>query len=189
MARRRSRALVVRSAARSKITRSPTSPFMFPKFTVTLPATMIARVTEYLQCDTYCMRKPEVLDDLQKHIVATKMRLTPRASFSGGVCCIAHLIRPIRANEASFQPQLFRAMATSYDAQDKTCDVLLLDFGQRVTCSVSDLFELTEQVKFTLETCAPQFPIFIIFHHRSFLLILPTSWVNYLTHTLKIAKN
>lgn len=39
---------------------------MFQKFSVSLPAHLIARVTERIDYDTYLMRNPEILDDLTK---------------------------------------------------------------------------------------------------------------------------
>ncbi|KAK6109349.1 hypothetical protein QQG55_35645 [Brugia pahangi] len=151
MPRRRCRALVVKSASVPAITRDPTLPFMFQKFSVSLPARLTARVTERTDYDTYLMRNPEVIDDLTRRMVTATTPLTSRVCLDRGICCIARLIRPARSNSSSFQPQAFRAIASHYRPDDNTCEVLLVDFGQTVVCSVSDLFELQDQPAEVLE--------------------------------------
>ncbi|VDM07233.1 unnamed protein product [Wuchereria bancrofti] len=151
MPRRRCRALVVKSASVPAITRDPALPFMFQKFSVSLPARLTARVTERTDYDTYLMRNPEVIDDLTRRMVTVTTPLTSRLCLDRGICCIARLIRPARSNSSSFQPQTFRAIASHYRPDDNTCEVLLVDFGQTVVCSVSDLFELQDQPAEVLE--------------------------------------
>ncbi|CAG9532941.1 unnamed protein product [Cercopithifilaria johnstoni] len=151
MPRRRCRALVVKSASIPAITRGPALPFMFQKFNVSLPARLIARVTERLDYDTYLMRNPEILDDLTKRMVMARTPLTSRLCLDRGICCIARLIRPARSNGSSFQPQIFRAIASHYRPDDNTCEVLLVDFGQTIVCTMSDLFELQDQPVEVLE--------------------------------------
>uniref|UniRef100_A0A0R3S4W0 Tudor domain-containing protein n=1 Tax=Elaeophora elaphi TaxID=1147741 RepID=A0A0R3S4W0_9BILA len=151
MPRRRCRALVVKSASLPAITRDPALPFMFQKFSVSLPTRLTARVTERIDYDTYLMRNPEVINDLTQRMVAAKTPLRSRLCLDRGICCIARLIRPARLNSSSFQPQIFRAIASHYRPNDNTCEVLLVDFGQTIVCSVSDLFELQDQPVEVLE--------------------------------------
>ncbi|VDK81279.1 unnamed protein product [Litomosoides sigmodontis] len=159
----RYRALVMKSASVPAITRDPVLPFMFQKFSVPLPTCLTARVTERTDCDTYLMRNPEILDYLTRRMVTAKTALTSRLCFDRGICCMARLIRPARANNSPFRPQLFsrvldffsylfstafyllRAIASHYRPVDNTCEVLLVDFGQTIVCSTSDLFELQDQ--------------------------------------------
>uniref|UniRef100_A0A915Q1J8 Tudor domain-containing protein n=1 Tax=Setaria digitata TaxID=48799 RepID=A0A915Q1J8_9BILA len=146
MSRRRCRALVVKSASVPAITRGPALPFMYQKFNVSLPARLTARVTERTDYDTYLMRNSQVLDDLKKRLVTTTTPLIPRLCLDRGICCMARLIRPARSNCSTFQPQIYRAIASHYRPDDKTCEVLLVDYGQTIVCSVMDLFELQDQV-------------------------------------------
>ncbi|VDK84612.1 unnamed protein product [Onchocerca ochengi] len=145
MPRRRCRALVVKSASVPAITRNPTLPFMFQKFNVSLPAHLTARVTERIDYDIYLMRNSEILDDLKNRMVTATTPLTSRLCLDRGICCIARLIRPARLSNSTFEPQIYRAIASHYRPDDKTCEVLLVDFGQTIVCSVSDLFELHDQ--------------------------------------------
>ncbi|EFO22034.1 hypothetical protein LOAG_06454 [Loa loa] len=151
MPRRRCRALVVKSASVPAITRDPALPFMFQKFNVALPARLTARVTERTDYDTYLMRNPEVIDDLTKRMVTAKTPLISRLCLDRGICCIARLIRPARSSSSSFEPQIYRAIASHYRPDDNTCEVLLVDFGQTIVCSVSNLFELKDQPVEVLE--------------------------------------
>ncbi|MCP9257120.1 hypothetical protein DINM_000347, partial [Dirofilaria immitis] len=132
MPRRRCRALVVKSASVPAITRDPSLPFMFQKFSVSLPAHLTARVTE-------------------RRMVAVATPLKSRLCLDRGICCIARLIRPARLNSSTFEPQAYRAIASHYRPDDNTCEVLLVDFGQTIVCSTSDLFELHDQPVEVLE--------------------------------------
>ncbi|KAM3716480.1 Peptide chain release factor [Dirofilaria immitis] len=151
MPRRRCRALVVKSASVPAITRDPSLPFMFQKFSVSLPAHLTARVTERVDYDTYLMRDSEILNDLKKRMVAVATPLKSRLCLDRGICCIARLIRPARLNSSTFEPQAYRAIASHYRPDDNTCEVLLVDFGQTIVCSTSDLFELHDQPVEVLE--------------------------------------
>ncbi|MCP9256800.1 Bis(5'-nucleosyl)-tetraphosphatase [Dirofilaria immitis] len=97
------------------------------------------------------MRDSEILNDLKKRMVAVATPLKSRLCLDRGICCIARLIRPARLNSSTFEPQAYRAIASHYRPDDNTCEVLLVDFGQTIVCSTSDLFELHDQPVEVLE--------------------------------------
>ncbi|KHN79885.1 hypothetical protein Tcan_02704, partial [Toxocara canis] len=120
----------------------------FEPYRVVLPYRLTACVCNRVVGSVYWMRDSTLLETLYEHIIEPIRNLTmdDLVGHEGSVGCIALVSRlPKSETHKANRCRLYRGAVVGVDQTEQTCSVYLVDYAQTVRCSLSAIFDITEQ--------------------------------------------